>query len=489
MKYREIRLYSRVFYILSILIGAIISGCIKIDQTPPYNAQGEITGEVTSTSVIIHTRLTLHPERNKTIKTYKRSEFEVVEYSPDMSEEVVGKSGWVRILISQDSLMQTVRKLLWRYAGKRRDYAVQFRITNLEPGTRYYFCTEMKANLLSKQKRSGDIYTFKTAPHEETFYPVDFTVITSTSANVRDVMKDQIPWGFQSFLSIKEIEPDFIVHTGDNVYYDSDSPLALDKDLARYHWHRVYSLPCVKDLFRTVPGYFMKDDHDYRWNDAYPQQEVPHKLRQIYQSHITDKMGRKLFLEAVPMSKKTYRNFTWGKGLEIWLVEGRDFRSSNIMPDGPDKTIWGKKQKEWLKNGLSKSKRLFKILISPTPIVGPDRMKKTDNHANSSGFKTEGREFLNWVVTQNIKNFYIICGDRHWQYHSIDSTGVEEFSCGTVSHLNAFKNQPRWDKDRHPHHSEGHGGFLRVKLGGTELKMIFCNAQGESVYEVSKYVK
>ena len=45
------------------------------------------------------------------------------------------------------------------------------------------------------------------------------------------------------------------------------------------------------------------------------------------------------------MGEQTYRTFRWGKDLQIWLVEGRDFRSPNNMPDGPDKTIWGAEQK------------------------------------------------------------------------------------------------------------------------------------------------
>ena len=39
------------------------------------------------------------------------------------------------------------------------------------------------------------------------------------------------------------------------------------------------------------------------------------------------------------MGERTYRTFRWGRGLQIWLVESRDFRSANTMKDGPDKTI------------------------------------------------------------------------------------------------------------------------------------------------------
>ena len=131
----------------------------------------------------------------------------------------------------------------------------------------------------------------------------------------------------------------------------------------------------------------------------------------------------------------------WGKDLQIWLVEGRDFRSPNSMPDGPDKTIWGDQQKTWFKRTVVDSDATFRILISPTPIVGPDRKKKNDNHANK-GFKQEGDELRRFMGQQ--KNMVVICGDRHWQYVSVDPiTGLWEYSCGPTSnqHAGGFKQE------------------------------------------------
>ena len=59
--------------------------------------------------------------------------------------------------------------------------------------------------------------------------------------------------------------------------------------------------------------------------------------------------GQDIFRHQVPVSPSIYRTFRWGKDLQIWLTDGRDFRSPNTMPDGPAKTIWGEQQKAWLK--------------------------------------------------------------------------------------------------------------------------------------------
>jgi len=92
---------------------------------------------------------------------------------------------------------------------------------------------------------------------------------------------------------------------------------------------------------------------------------------------LTFEDGLKVWRENVPLADKPYRAFRWGKDLQIWLAEGREFRSPNKSADHPGKTIWGEAQKKWFQETVQASDATFKILFSPTPIVGPDR----DAHA------------------------------------------------------------------------------------------------------------
>lgn len=143
----------------------------------------------------------------------------------------------------------------------------------------------------------------------------------------------------------------------------------------------------------------------------------------------------------------------------------------------------------------------YKLLISPTPLVGPDDAYKRDNHANPKGFRYEGQNFLNWVVDNEsaIGNFYIVHGDRHWQYHSIDPLGIEEFSVGAIDATNA--RLPRLPGDPKSTDPEGTieqpfvansvmGGFLRIRTQktdtGTLLKFTFYNQKGDIIYETKK---
>jgi alkaline phosphatase D len=291
---------------------------------------------------------------------------------------------------------------------------------------------------------------FTTAPQADVPAEVNFIVTTGTSYG--DVDSET---GYKFYKSSLKLDPDFFVHTGDIIYYDG---LGKTAGLARWHWDRMYSFPNNIEYHRQVPSYFIKDDHDTWMNDCYPGQITR------FMGEFTYAQGTQIFLEEVPMGDKTYRTYRWGKDLQIWLMEGRDYRSPNPMPDGPDKTIWGKEQMDWLKSTVESSDATFKVLISPTPIVGPDRGNKKDNHANI-GFKHEGDKVRKFLSEQ--KNMVTVCGDRHWQYVSRDAeTGLMEFSCGPGGDDHAGG----WSQDNKlPEHIYLNvvGGFLEGSISQT----------------------
>ena len=180
-----------------------------------------------------------------------------------------------------------------------------------------------------------------------------------------------------------------------------------------------------------------------------------------FMGKLTFEQGVKIFSEQVPMSEKPFRTFRWGKDLQIWLPEGREYRSKNNSKDGPDKSIWGKEQMQWFKDSFNASDATYKIIVSATPIVGPDRPQKNDNHANS-GFAYEGAEIRKFIA--GYKNVYVICGDRHWQYASKDKkTGLMEFACGPASdeHAGGWKKEDILPEHRYLNIV---GGFLGVEI-------------------------
>ena len=140
------------------------------------------------------------------------------------------------------------------------------------------------------------------------------------------------------------------------------------------------------------------------------------------------------------------------------------------MSDGPTKTILGMEQKAWLFETLEQSDAKFKLIFSPTPIVGPDRDKKRDNHANDV-FSFEGNELRKKLPS--IPGVIVFCGDRHWQYASVDeSNGLWEFGSGPGSE----KHQMGWKPgDERPMHR-----FLRVKGGFLSGELTYNGKQDRS---------
>ena len=416
-----------------------------------YFTTGCKTAEVTPTSAILWTRLCGQEKPNPV--THQRQE-KVFRHPIDFDEStpvaqmdgaVKGASGLVRVTLrsSQKNLSSD-----WMEAKAENDFTVKVPFNNLQPATKYRVLWEAKAD------ESGSVATsegtFTTAPSTQEEAPIRLT--TSTCQYFWS--HDDAGRGFKTYDSMARLNPDFFLQTGDYVYYDKPGPLAKTLEKARHKWHAMDAWPALRDFYKTTPVYLLKDDHDLLDDDSGPTSPAYGQL--------TFKDGLKVWRENVPLADNPYRTFRWGKDLQIWLAEGREFRSPNKSEDSPEKSIWGEDQKAWFQSTVEASDATFKILFSPTPIVGPDREKKTDNHANDA-FRSEGDWLRKYLSAQ--KNMYVVNGDRHWQYVSVDAaTGLMEFGSGPVSDSHA----QGWDEgDVRPEHR-----FLRLKGGflGVEVK-------------------
>ncbi|MFY0653449.1 MAG: alkaline phosphatase D family protein [Cyclobacteriaceae bacterium] len=457
---------AKFIAIMNVFILPILISCQTEKAKGPYFATGIKIGEVTQSEAIVWVRLTkdsLRIGNDAPIPDIKYKEpetGEIVEQKgrPNKTPVVIypegytvnniegacpGSPGKVKLKYKLAD-EQNWKQLDWQTVDPDNSYATEFNLSGLSAGKKYNILVE-SASLTNELVGASIEGKFKTAPGANSSSNINFVVTTCTSYNDSDSEE-----GYKLYPNALKLDPEFFVHAGDILYYDH---FAKTLDLARWQWDRMYSFPNNVDFHRQVASYFIKDDHDTWMNDSYPGRETK------FMGKFTFEQGLDLFLEQVPMREKTYRTVRWGKNLQIWMVEGRDYRSANTMEDGPQKTIWGKEQMDWFTSTVETSDATFKILISPTPIVGPDRVKKKDNHANS-GFAYEGRKIREFISQQ--ENMFVICGDRHWQYISKDAeTGVMEFGCGPGSneHAGGWKQE-----DKLPEHIYLNvvGGFLEV---------------------------
>jgi alkaline phosphatase D len=445
----------------------------------PSLGQGIMSGEVTQTSALLQSRLT------------KGSQL--------VNGDLLGQTGWAQFEISQSEDFNAPFTTGWQEAFARDDHIIKAQVDLLEPDTQYYY--RLVYGSTTQNVKRSHTGTFHTLPKDQVIKPMRFVVVASMNYHKflhTDQSEDKTQ-GYPAFAAITQLKPDFFISTGNNVYYDYPSkPITQTVKQMRQKWHELFAQPHFDQLAQHIPAYWQKNDRDYRFGDADP-------TGTRFPSH---ENGIAIFKEQVPITTPfrkdavTYRTHRLGKLVQIWLTENRDYRSANDMPDEPNKTLWGNKQKEWLKRTLLESDATFKFLISPTPIVGPDDVRRKDNHANLKGFRHEGDAFVTWLYRNAFydKNFYIICGDRNWQYHNVHPTGFEEFGCGTLIDANAINgihpgNHMSTDPNRLINqkytYDKPTGGFIMVdikahKNGSATASLIFYDEQGIELYRAEK---
>ena len=467
-------LVDRPFLLLIATLLVLSCPCEADAQTvqDPHAGMGVMVGEVTSSSALVQVRLTA----SDTL----------------VDGDVPGTPGVVRFSLRPvGASAREERQSRMRRALRRHDFIARTEFVDLKPGTEYICRTRIGAD--RESLRAGPAATFMTLPGQNSDAPVRFVIVTGMNYakfhgderidRGRHLLKNntELPTpyagpdkelGYPALASILKLDPDFFVGTGDNVYYDTpDDPRAETISELRQKWHEQFVQPRYRDLFAAVPAYWEVDDHDYRVDDC--DNTGDYKP--------TPAVGRRLMLEQLPYGEhndpdvKTYRTHRVNRDLQIWFPENRLHRSPNAMVDGPEKSIWGAEQKAWLKETLLASDARFKLLISPTPMVGPDDARKKDNHTNIGGFQHERDEFFAWLKETglNRQGFAIVCGDRHWQYHAVHPSGIDEFSCGALVDANSRLGRKPGDPEstdpkamiRQPYSQDPRsGGFLLISV-------------------------
>ncbi len=461
---------SRRVFLASSAALASVSRSASEELRLPHQASGVKIGEVTDSSALIWTRLTANSKRNA---AGKKIVGKGAKQEPALTDAEVeqlhgacpGAAGRIRVRYGTTDDLVESKATEWVDVSAESDFSHVFALTGLPAdSTIYYSVDTTDPQKVPHPSQSG---FFRTAVKPDAATEIAFAVVTCQMYADLDHAD-----GFHIYPTIRALAPRFLAFTGDNVYYDNEQPRAVTPALARYHWERMFSLPRHIELIGNIATYWEKDDHDTLKDDSWPGQKM---------GELTFEEGQRIFRQQVPMSTNIYRTFRWGKYLQIWLTDGRDFRSPNTMKDGPEKSIWGKEQKDWLFRTLKASDATWKVIITPTPIVGPDRANKKDNHANA-GYTHEGNEVRAWLQANVPGNCFTVCGDRHWQYHSVHpQTGLNEFSVGAASDQHAG-GSPGENKEYHKFHRVK-GGFLSVLAREETIVFRHHDVQGKVVYQ------
>lgn len=463
----------------------LLVACAAPLSAAVYQATGIKIGEVMPTHAVVWTRLTLEPDaRRKGTPFVEVQKHQGIHEAAaggqippgkslaDMQYAVPGAAGSVRVRWWPEHQRDLAQDTAWIAVDPAADFTAQVPLTALRPGTRYELVVESRA--ANGEAGASVDGRFTTPPEAADARPVRFVITTCHD----DWRRDNVENGFDAYAAITAWRPDFFVHTGDYVYLDKYYPFAVNAALARFKWNRTSAWPFVREFYRGTSSYFIKDDHDILRNDTAPGESY---------GDLSFKTGLDIEYEQLPMPRDPpYRRVRWGRHLEIWLIEGREFRHKQ----GGQRTLLGPEQKRWLMTTLAASDATFRVVISGDAIVGPNVDYKKGDKGDSlsdEAFAAEGAEIRSFLAAQ--KNVFVVAGDRHWQYHSVDpKSGLHEFGCGPFCFgmAEGFVNKVR----RSPMHRflRIDGGFFSGEVvpgtdGGAELVLQHHDTHGATVYE------
>src|SRR3989441_167097 len=148
--------------------------------------------------------------------------------------------------------------------------------------------------------------------------------------------------GYRIFRTMALTRPDFFLFVGDTIYADirCDRPgvvpgadfvaTRLDQYRARHRYQR--EDPALQELLRATSVDAIWDDHEVRNDFSGPTEPLM-------------PTGRRAFLEYWPIvppgdePTRLYRKVRWGRLLEVFILDTRQYRSPNAAPDGSAEII------------------------------------------------------------------------------------------------------------------------------------------------------
>jgi len=338
----------------------------------------------------------------------------------------------VKIQYTSDHLWSTFQETLLVPTTPEKDFTAHIPLTNLTPKTRYMYRS------LVPGKRPGRPCRFVTAP------------LAEDSATVTFVIGGDTRHSFQSFSileTMRQMNPDFFVFLGDTIYADKETPA---RELSDY-WDKYVENRdrFAERLLADTSVYVMWDDH-----------EVDSDFNST--NHLMP-VGRQAFFDYWPIRRQAqephrlYRAFRWGKAVELFLLDTRQYRSPST------KTMLGEPQKRWLLAQLSASSARFKFIISSVPFSDP-RVDKWGEYPE------ERDEILGFIAKKGVTGVLFLAGDVH---HAAVSrmpglTDRQEFIFGPLAAPMNYKISSR--EPRFEYFNDNYCNFGKITVQPDELK-------------------
>ena len=258
--------------------------------------------------------------------------------------------------------------------------------------------------------------------------------------------------GFPVFEGVARYAPDVFIGLGDMIYADSlceargthgnaqvpgGYGVGVDLDSYRAHWRYTREDPAFARVLATTPYVAIWDDHEIV-NDAGPLHDTRSQPPWTEGVHLLP-IGLRTFLEYNPIlpddertPDRLYRTLRWGRHVELFILDTRQYRDANIAPDLPPETdaigevrraksLLGREQRTWLEQKLAASDATWQVIVSSVPLAiptGSPPMRGRDGWSRGrndpTGFAQERDEILRFLHANGVRDTLWITTDVHF---------------------------------------------------------------------------
>ena len=258
------------------------------------------------------------------------------------------------------------------------------KMDNLLPNTnyRFHFFFPSLPNI-------GEYLKIKTLSEKE-LYNFDF-MVGSCVAPFKGIFLGLRP-RLSIFKTMRELNPDFMIWMGDNVYFLSEEWNEYDSMIKKMLIYRKQKH--IKRFLNNQPNYSTWDDHDFGPDNSHGDFENKEMTKAIFDKFWENPINRPDSLDGI------FYKFSRADA-DFFIMDGRYNRVKG-------KEMYGADQVNWLKEELKKSNATFKFIIggtqSTTIAYGEDW----------SDYPAERADFMKFLIDENIEGIIFFSGDTHY---------------------------------------------------------------------------
>jgi alkaline phosphatase D len=332
------------------------------------------------------------------------------------------------------------------------DYTGTIDLQGLRPNTTYYYQVRFVDGSVERWsgKLQGLTGRFRTAPSSEQAHSVRFVWAADMAGQgwgrnpnlkIQAFDGEEIQGGYVIFDVMRKLEPDFALFSGDMIYADNAIPptkaipgsvgggtwvnepakdfIAISLDEFRENWK--YNLGDSKfaRFLAETPIYVQWDDHEVT-NNWYPNEILTAAPYNGLRASELAERAKQAFFEYNPIrGEEIFRNYNYGKHLELFLLDERSFRGDNDKNIEPSLEMLGEDQLQWIKDSLKASRATWKVIASDDPLSivtggAGDYDAWSQDDSRVLGREAQLSELLKFIKDEEIENVVWITADVHF---------------------------------------------------------------------------